>query len=260
MDLQERITEACLAPVGSMLPTRDMRVIEREGWYQLITPSSGSAIGNEVVHTQIAAADAEAVIDRTVEEYRALGLPFKWFVGPLTEPANLGELLAARGFDPSPLRGMAIDPRAWTTPPSPDGVTVEHVTRDSLSDYCAAWWRGWDMVIPDVPAWKDDHLRAIASGRFRLFLARVNGEPAGTAGYIVKSRSVYLVGGNVLTSHRGRGIYRALLDARLQQAAAANIALATTHAREATSAPILERLGFETLFRAQIYRSQPWPS
>lgn len=135
-----------------MLPTRDMRVVEREGWYQLITPSSGSAIGNEVVHSQLSPHDAEAVVDRTIAEYRALGLPFKWFVGPLTEPVNLGALLEQRGFEPLPLRGMAIDPRSWTSPTLRTGLTVEQVTAASLGDYCAAWWRGWDMVIPDVAA------------------------------------------------------------------------------------------------------------
>ncbi|MGE3455655.1 MAG: GNAT family N-acetyltransferase [Kofleriaceae bacterium] len=97
----------------------------------------------------------------------------------------------------------------------------------------------------------------MATGRFHFFLARSNGEPVGTAGYIVKPRSVYLVGGNVLASHRGRGIYRALLDARLRQAAAVSVTLATTQAREASSAPILERLGFETLCRARLCKSEP---
>ena len=42
-----------------------------------------------------------------------------------------------------------------------------------------------------------------------------------------------------------KGVYRALLDARLTRAARLGITLATTQAREATSAPILEALGFE---------------
>ena len=97
----------------------------------------------------------------------------------------------------------------------------------------------------------------MATGRFHFFLARVAGEAAGTAGYITRSKSVYLVGGNVLERFRGRGLYRALLDVRLSRAAAAGFALATTQAREATSAPILETLGFETLYRAKIYKWSP---
>jgi hypothetical protein len=68
---------------------------------------------------------------------------------------------------------------------------------------------------------------------------------------------VYLVGGNVLEPYRGRGIYRALIDVRLRDIAARGFTLATTQAREATSAPILERLGFETLYRGRVYKWQP---
>jgi hypothetical protein len=45
-----------------------------------------------------------------------------------------------------------------------------------------------------------------------------------------------------------------MIDERLQRAAALGYTLATTQAREATSAPILEKLGFETLFRSHVYR------
>jgi hypothetical protein len=48
-----------------------------------------------------------------------------------------------------------------------------------------------------------------------------------------------------------------LIDERLRDAAALGFTLATTQAREATSAPILDKLGFETLFRSRVYKWQP---
>jgi hypothetical protein len=154
---------------------------------------------------------------------------------------------------------MAIDPRAWTATPRA-GITIEPVGEAGASvfdEYLDCWHAGWDVKVDDRDGWIADHVRAIATGRFHFFLARVGGEPAGTAGYIAKSRSVYLVGGNVLPRFRERGVYRALLDMRLVRAAAAGFELATTQAREATSAPILEALGFETLYRSRIYKWSP---
>jgi GNAT superfamily N-acetyltransferase len=63
--------------------------------------------------------------------------------------------------------------------------------------------------------------------------------------------AAYLIGGVVLPELRGRGVYRALVRARLE-AVRGRLSLATTHAREATSAPILERLGFRTAFRYSV--------
>jgi GNAT superfamily N-acetyltransferase len=57
----------------------------------------------------------------------------------------------------------------------------------------------------------------------------------------------------VLPRFRGRGLYRALVGARLADARARGIALATAHAREETSAPLLEKMGFETVCRFPVF-------
>ena len=96
---------------------------------------------------------------------------------------------------------------------------------------------------------------AIPDGRAPLFLARAGGVPAGVAGVALLPRSAYLMGAVVLRAFRGRGIYRALIAARLAAAAARGIPIATTQAREDTSAPRLERLGFETVCRYPVFLS-----
>jgi GNAT superfamily N-acetyltransferase len=82
-----------------------------------------------------------------------------------------------------------------------------------------------------------------------MFVALVDGEPAGAAGYVAYARSAYLLGGVVLPTFRRRGIYRTLVHARLADAAARGIPLATSHARDQTSAPILARMGFQPICR-----------
>jgi GNAT superfamily N-acetyltransferase len=262
MDLRARIEETFLAPVGCALMARDTRIVERDGWYQVITPSSGSVSGNEVVLSRVAASDADAVVRETIATYAAAGVPFRWSVGPLSEPAGFGATLEAHGFRRSEGRGMAIAPEDWTAGAPPADVTVERTTAATIDHFLAAFDAGWERVVPvaDPAARRADHVRALSTGRFHMFVARRGRAIAGSAGFVTKARSAYLVGGVVLAEHRGAGVYRALLDERLGRIAALGLPLATTHARESTSAPILERLGFETVFRSQMYFwQQPLP-
>ncbi len=256
MELADKIAESFLAPLGLMLPAADMQLVERDGWYQVITPSTKSTQGNEVVFSRVPAADAERVVRETIAAYSALGLPFKWCVGPLTEPENFGELLERHGFTGWDVRGMATDPQRWTATPRAD-ITVERVDHAGFEDYYRTLVLGWASEVSEGESWRDSMRRALDGGVHHYYLARVGGQPVATAGMAVKQRSVYLMGGNVLEAHRGRGIYRALLDERLRHAAELGFSLATTQAREATSAPILERLGFETLFRSRVYKYEP---
>ncbi|MBZ0237726.1 MAG: GNAT family N-acetyltransferase [Deltaproteobacteria bacterium] len=257
MDQRTKIEETFLAPIGCALMARDTRIVEREGWYQVITPSSGTVSGNEVVLSQVPAGDAGAIVRDTMATYAAAGVPFRWSVGPLTEPGDFGDTLEAHGFRRSDGRGMAVAPEAWrAAAPSPD-VTVERITADTIDDFLAASDAGWERSVPvaDPDARRDDHVRALATGRFHMFVARRGGAVVGSGGFITKARSAYLVGGVVLAEHRGAGVYRALLDERMGRIAALGIPLAIAHARESTSAPILARLGFETVFRSRMYFS-----
>jgi hypothetical protein len=252
----DKVVECFLAPLGSSLPAADMRVIDRDGWHQVITPSTKSTQGNEVMFSRVAAGDAERVVRETIADYAQLRLPFKWNVGPLTEPADFGAVLERFGFTSWPTRGMVVEPQRWTAA-AHDRVTVQRVTRDSFDDHYRCLVEGWSAEVSESSSWYDSMLRALDAGRHHMYSARVDGEVAGTAGFITRPRSVYLVGGNVLERYRGRGVYRALVDARLRDVAALGFVLATTQAREATSAPILDKLGFETVYRARVYKWEP---
>ena len=81
----------------------------------------------------------------------------------------------------------------------------------------------------------------------QMFIARHEGLPAAVASYVALVRSAYLIGAVGLPTFRRRGLYRALVIARLRHAEDRGPALATTVARAETSAPILARLGFKTI-------------
>src|SRR4029453_9172393 len=84
----------------------DTVVVERPGWFQLITPSAPATHLNEVIVSTVETADAERVIDEVVAGYRRIGKPTKWCVGPWTRPEDFGDRLARRGFRHWEVRGM----------------------------------------------------------------------------------------------------------------------------------------------------------
>jgi ribosomal protein S18 acetylase RimI-like enzyme len=258
----EILEEVFVPPRSASLPLPELRRIERPGWSQIITPSFRTGGHNEVALSVMADGEADAIIDATIAEYRALGLAFRWAVPPGSAPADLGARLARRGLVESWGRGMA---RATAAPGAGAGaavapaasdpaITVEEIDAAGVDVFTRVMAEGWN--VDPAPLLRANQLTlALPERRHRLFLARHDGEPAGTAVYVAFPRSAFLLGAVVLPRFRGRGLYRALALARLADAHARGLELATCHARESTSAPILERLGFATICRFAIYFS-----
>ena len=111
---------------------------------------------------------------------------------------------------------------------------------------------GW--ASDPVPLARAYALMLEPGSRHRLYLARVNGEPAAAAGAVFFARSAYLLGGVVLPRFCARGLYRALVAARLADARDAGLKLVTSNSIADTSAPILERMGFERLCPLIVFR------
>jgi GNAT superfamily N-acetyltransferase len=241
--------EVLVVPRRAWLAVPDLRVIERAGWIQIITPSFTRGGNNEVVHAELPDDEADAVIDRTIAEYHALGVRWRWRVGPGSRPTDLAERLERRGFLRHDVAALA---RETGGTPAVPGIEVERVGARAVEEYTATFARGWE-VDPGPLAAAHVHVATTPGGRHRLYLARIGGEPAGIATAAWFDRSSYLQNGVVLPRFQHRGVYRALVAARLAEAAAAGIPLATTNARPETSAPILERLGFSIVERFVSY-------
>jgi GNAT superfamily N-acetyltransferase len=249
----ERKREACLrASMGRALLRPDTVIIERPGWYQVMTPSA-SGTANEVVFSQVDDADADTVIANNVAAYRVHGRATKWCVGYWTKPADFGERLVRHGFAGWDVRGMGCASSLALSVPS--RVSVEEVTESNLDAYVAVALRGWSIPAAEGEIERGVHLAALGAvprAAF-FFVARLDGEIVGTAALVLRGDYGYLLGTQVLEGARGQGVYRALVAARLSFLRARGLGYAVTQAREATSAPMLEHLGFETLFRSKCY-------
>lgn len=239
------LDEVIVTPRRAFPRLPDLQVIERPGWLQIVTPSIKTGGLNEVIYSLLEEHSADAAIDAAIATYRDLGLRFRWNAGPGSGPADLCERLERRGLAPSWGRGMARS----TDDAGYFGDVVE-VDARTLDDYTHVMAAGWNA---DAAALLVQHRHILEEGRYCLFVMYCDGAPAAAASYVPFARSAFLMGGVVLERYRGRGLYRALVHARLAHARARGIMLATSHAREATSAPILERLGFDTVCRFPMY-------
>lgn len=252
------LDEVLRAPERALVPLPDTQRIERPGWFQLTTPSLTRGGLNEVAHAVLTEAEADEVIDRTIAHYRAIGLHFRWSVTPDSAPADLAERLRARGLVESWTCGMARDTTPLVARPRGEGdgdedpVEVHEVGAALVDELTAVMAEGWGMDPAALAPLHTQILGAHAQGQ-RLYLARRHGRGAGTAGAALLERSVYLIGGVVLPQHRQRGVYSALVDARLAAARAHGLALATVQARADSAAPLLEHLGFRTVCRFPMY-------
>lgn len=193
-------------------------------------------------------------IDDLVDEVRTLtsdGQRTVWYIGPTSEPADLRDQLARRGFhpttdSPSELRALLLT----TEPEGPSDVDVRPI--ETYEQFLAAREMSWDAFgiseerraneRPATRRWYDDMVRT----GLPVYLAVYDGDRiAGTAVAIPSPRGVLLGGGSVASWARGRGIYRALVRARWEYAVRQGTPALVTHANPATSYPILMRLGYE---------------
>lgn len=274
----ELLDEVVVAPRRAFVPLPDLRVIERPGWLQIVTPSFQRGGLNGVLLAVLDRDGADAIIDAAIAEYRALGIRFRWTVDHHSAPADLGARLERRGLVRREVVGMArrtsAAPRevvgmARSTGDAPreesasrpaiapaiaPEITIDRVDPALEPVYTAVMASGWSL---DAAPLRIANLAALAdpAQSHRLYLARHRGEPAGVAASVLFARSVYLLGAVVLPAFRRVGVYRALVAARLAEAAAAGRAVATSQARAQTSAPLLARMGFTEVTRLAIYEA-----
>lgn len=239
--------EVFAEPRSAFGPNPDTRVIERPGWFQLVTPTFTRGGLNGVSLSVLDESDADGIIDAVIAEYQLLGLRFTWAVPPGSRPRDLAERLARRGLRRREARGMYRRTSENPRDVGPD-IAVHEVDDALLVEFTRVMAEGWALDPAPLLTY---HQRVLAEPkrRHRMFLASIGGAPAATAALALFERSAYFLGAVVLPRFRGRGAFRALTAARLRFAAQRGITLATCQAREETSAPLLERIGFGTLCR-----------
>jgi hypothetical protein len=193
-------------------------------------------------------------VDALVAEVRERVPPEKalsWWLDPDTQPADLHERLLALGLRLPRDGGALLHALACVEEPPPGPAGIDVIRVETFEDHLAATELAWEAfdTPPDRRAGQLKHLReefdaAREAGVPVTFLARVDGRPAGVGRSIYSDRGVFLIAGAVLEWARGRGIYRALVRARWDDAVVRGTPALVTEAKPDTSYPILKRVGF----------------
>jgi GNAT superfamily N-acetyltransferase len=190
-------------------------------------------------------------------------LPVMWTLDPETEPVDFADHLAQHGVYPDPhgeeAAVMVLSAEARLESPAVAGLELLDALADpptfmsSVTVAAEAFAADSSPADPTFMATQERrrlNMRA-TSHRYQL-LATVDGEPAGTGGLSIFAGGAIINGGSVRPKFRGRGVYRALVAARLDIARRAGVPGLAVWGGD-MSAPILARLGFEKVGWRRFY-------
>jgi GNAT superfamily N-acetyltransferase len=215
-----------------------------------------SPMFNGVIQTTLAEDEADERIEAILARFRADGLPMVWWSGPSRRPRDLGARLLARRLTTSGNEpGMAADLHTLKEDVAlPAGLTIERVAGDAAL-------REWMLTLQasDVPPGRrepDLRLQRPASyaadDDYRLYLARLDGAPVGTASAQIGAGVVGLYCVSVIQAARRQGVGAAVTLAALREAREQGYRFGVLGASEMGEGVYL-RLGFEQYCLLQMY-------
>lgn len=199
--------------------------------------------------------ELDAVINEQVAYFAPMKQPFEWVVYDHDQPAMLKQRLVTHGFEPDePAALMVLDLQA--PPPAllkPVGADVRRLaSREQLEDVIAIEQQVWDANFSWMRQRMGDHMEI--PGHLSIFVAYVDQEPAcaGWTYYNLGGDFAGLWGGSTLPDRRKRGLYTAVLAARVQEAIERGYRFLTIEAGP-MSRPIVAAHGFQLLTMTASY-------
>lgn len=215
-----------------------------------------------ISYTQLTGETTDAAIDAQLHAFGAAGVNFEWKVYDYDQPDDLAERLAARGFaieEPETILVLPLSaaPATLLTPPAqPVRRLTDPDELDSALQVQRALWQqsyaGLAGFLRDVMIMQPDEVA--------VYVAAIDGVVVASAWMFQRAGSAFasLWGGATLPAYRARGIYTALVAARVQEATRRGAAFVSVDAGP-NSLPILTRLGFLPIgtARAGVWR---WPA
>ncbi len=212
-----------------------------------------------IVYSRFSASETARIVQAEIEYFSRLNRDFEWKVYSQDEPLDLLAHLRDRGFrigeeESLMIRDLVDLPPALLAPP-PKGVTVrpvrdEQTIADFLSLESAIWSCEPDKTGELLLSSLSDPLQ-----RNLGLVAYSESRPVGFGRVTAPRNSQFsgLWGGSVLPEFRGRGIYRALLSARIQHVRKFDSIRYLRVDALPTSRPILEKYGFKEV-------ASTWPA
>jgi len=188
---------------------------------------------NGIFRAHIPEEDPRAAIDAVLSDFLSERIPVMWWVGPSTEPRNLGTYLESCGLDHAgELSGMAIDLEVLLGHLSPPPeLSIEPVRdEDTLRVWLTAFAAGYEMPEAAIRG-LFDYFRSVGFGPnplVRNYLGRWQGEPVASSSLFFGAgvAGVYVT---VVPEFRKQGIGAAMTLVPLRVARAAGYRVGVTH-------------------------------
>jgi GNAT superfamily N-acetyltransferase len=205
-----------------------------------------------VIYSSLTVDNADEVIRSEVAYFESIGHNFEWKVYDHDRPPDLRQRLQTFGFEIGDLEAvMVLDidqaPSALLRPVTHDVRQISDPTQ--IEDIVSVQRQIW----PDeeFTGWLADELRGSLQENpehFSIYAAYVDDQPVSSAWITFHPGSQFagLWGGATLPDYRGRGIYTALVAARLQEACRRGVRFLTIDASP-MSRPIVQKHGFRLL-------------
>jgi hypothetical protein len=213
---------------------------------RFVRPAPGM---NMVLYSRLDEGALDAAIEGQIAYFKPMDQPFEWVVYDHDQPPALRERLVAHGFEPDdPAALMVLDLHA--PPPAllaPIAAELRPITsREGLEDVIAIEEQVWGGSFGWMRKRMGDHLAI--PGYLSIFVADLERHPAcvGWTYYHPNSQFAGLWGGSTLPAYRKRGLYTAVLAARVQEAIARGYRFLTIEAGP-MSRPIVAAHGFQLL-------------
>ena len=198
---------------------------------------------------------AASVVAEQVEYFTQHQQPLMWRVYEHDQPDNLSACLQAQGFVANPQGTLMVLPLQGLQV-SQNPVDVRQVeTVAQLKDYLAI---AKTVFSNDDVGSLDYFIQLLDHPDFSLFCAYVDNKPvaASLLQFQPNSEFALLFGGSVLAEYRGKGLYRGMINKRIEYAQQLGVKYLATEARE-TSRPILTGLGFMPLVKETTWIFSP---
>ena len=220
-----------------------------------LSPSGDGAI----LYSDLNEETADAAIRDQIEEARIRQAAMEWVAYSHDTPPDLPQRLEAHGFTATGSETiLVLDLDHLYVPADTTGLDVRRVTSpDEVAAIAAIQQQIWGGDAGNIAERLARRL-AEAPDSIGLFAAFVDGRLVSTAQitYYPEQRFASLVRSATLPAYRRRGLYTALVAARIADAQDRGIHYLDTEASP-LSRPILERFGFRPIAEATTYVWEP---
>jgi len=220
----------------------DMRRESTPEVVRYIRPAPGMSM---ILYSHLEALNVVPVVKREIQYFSSRNLPFSWKVYDYDTPPSLLETLTGEGFTPDPPDALMVLDTAKASPKMspPMEHSIRKIDADGLMDVAQVlenvWGGNFDWIFQRLGA----HLKI--PEYISIFVAYIENQPgcAGWTYYPPGSEFASLWGGSTVPAFRSRGLYSAVLSARILEAVSRGIRYLVTDASP-MSKPVLEHFGF----------------